>query len=107
MVARVVAVTLVLLLAGCGGGGGADIAETQSPPAGGALGSVQLQVRGATVFEGAGTVSIAVVRSGGSTGTISVSVSTQSDTAIAGQDFTAVSTTVQFADGDSADKIIS
>jgi hypothetical protein len=68
---------------------------------------VQLQVRAATVFEGAGTANIAVMRSGGSTGAVSVSVSTQSDTAVAGQDFTAVSTTVQFADGDSADKIVS
>ena len=107
MVARVVAVALVLLLAGCGGGGGADIAETGSAPAGGALGSVRLEVRGATVFEGAGTVNIAVIRSGGSTGAVSVSVATQSDTAVAGQDFTSMSTTVQFGDGDSAEKTVS
>ena len=41
MVARMIAALLVLLLAGCGGGGGADIAETGSPPAGGALGTVR------------------------------------------------------------------
>jgi hypothetical protein len=106
MVARITAAMLVLLLAGCGGGGGADIAETGSPPAGGALGTVRLEVRAATVFEAAGTVNVAVVRSGGSTGAVSVAIATESGTAIAGQDFTAMSTTVQFADGDSAEKIV-
>lgn len=106
MVARMIAATLVLLLAGCSGGGGADIAETGSPPAGGALGTVQLKAAAPTVPESAGTVSIAVTRTGGSTGAISVSVTTESGTAVAGQDFTAVSTTVQFADGDAADKIV-
>ena len=106
MVARMTAALLVLLLAGCGGGGGADIAETGSPPAGGALGTVRLEVRAATLFEAAGTVNIAVVRTGGSTGAISVAIATESASAIAGQDFTATSTTVQFADGDSADKIV-
>ncbi len=106
MVARMIAALLVLLLAGCGGGGGADIAETGSPPAGGALGTVRLEVRAATVFEAAGTVNIAVMRTGGSTGAVSVAVTTESGSAIAGQDFTATSTTVQFADGDSADKIV-
>jgi membrane protein DedA with SNARE-associated domain len=37
MDARLIAATLVLLLAGCGGGGGADIAETPSPAPAGAL----------------------------------------------------------------------
>lgn len=106
MVTRMIAATLVLLLAGCSGGGGADIAETGSPPAGGALGTVQLKAAAPTVTESAGTASIAVTRTGGSTGAISVSVTTESGTAVAGQDFTAVSTTVQFADGDAADKIV-
>lgn len=106
MVARMIAATLVLLLAGCGGGGGADIAETGSPPTGGALGTVQLKAAAPAVAESAGTVNIAVTRTGGSTGAISVSVTTESGTAVAGQDFTAVSTTVQFADGDAADKIV-
>ena len=97
---------LVLLLAGCGGGGGANIEEPGSPPPGGAQGTVQLKAGAPSVSEGAGTVSIAVTRTGGSTGAVSVSVTTASGTAVAGEDFTAVSTTVQFADGDSADKII-
>lgn len=106
MVTRMIAAALVLLLAGCSGGGGANIAETGSPPAGGALGTVQLKAAAPSVTESAGTASIAVTRTGGSTGAISVSVTTESGTAVAGQDFTAVSTTVQFADGDAADKIV-
>ena len=51
-------------------------------------------------------MNIAVMRTGGSTGAVSVAVTTESGSAIAGQDFTATSTTVQFADGDSADKIV-
>lgn len=106
MVARMIAATLVLLLAGCGGGGGADIAETPSPSAGGAPGTVQLKASAPTVSEAAGTASIAVTRTGGGFGPISVSVTTEAGSAAAGQDFTATSTTVQFADGDTADKIV-
>lgn len=106
MDARLIAATLVLLLAGCGGGGGADIAETPSPAPAGALGTVQLKAMTPSVSEGAGTVNIAVARTGGSTGTITVSVTTEAGTATAGQDFTATSTSVQFADGDTADKIV-
>ena len=106
MVTRLIAATLVLLLAGCGGGGGADIAESPSPAPAGALGTVQLKAMTPSVSEGAGTVNIAVARTGGSTGTISVSVTTEAGTATAGQDFTATSTSVQFADGDTADKIV-
>src|SRR5262245_268377 len=108
MDARFVAATLVLLLlAGCGGGGGADIAETPAPPPGGALGTVQLKAMPPSVSEGAGSVDIVVTRSGGSTGAVSVAVATEAGTATAGQDFVATSTTVQFAVGDAADKIVS
>ena len=106
MVARMFAATLVLLLAGGGGGGEAEIAETGNPPPGGALGTVQLKATASSVSESAGTASIAVTRTGGSNGAISVSVSTASGSATSGQDFTAVSTTVEFADGDTADKIV-
>src|SRR5688572_28979818 len=106
MVARMIAATLVLLLAGCGGGGGGGIAETPAPSQGGAPGTVQLKVMTPTALEAAGTVSIAVTRTGGSNGAISVAAATESGTAVAGQDFTATSTSVQFFDGDSADKIV-
>jgi hypothetical protein len=103
----IAAASLVLLLAGCGGGGGADIAETPAPPPGGALGTVQLKALPPSVSEGAGSVDIVVTRSGGSSGAVSVAVATEAGTATTGQDFVATSTTVQFADGDAADKIVS
>jgi hypothetical protein len=82
------------------------LAEPGNPPPGGAQGTVQLKAMAPSVAEGAGSVSIAVTRTGGSTGAVSVAVSTESDTAISGEDFTAVDTTLQFADGDTADKIV-
>jgi hypothetical protein len=106
MVARMIAASLMLILAGCGGGGGADIAESPAPSAGGAPGTVQLKAAAPSVSEAASAVSIAVARTGGSSGTVSVTVSTQAGSATAGQDFTSTSTTVQFADGDTADKIV-
>jgi hypothetical protein len=107
MATRMIAASLALLLAGCGGGGGADIAETPAPPPGGALGTVQLKARPPSVSEGAGAVDIVVTRSGGSTGAVSVAVATEAGTATAGQDFAATATTVRFADGDAADKVVS
>lgn len=106
MVTRLIAAALVLLLAGCGGGGGSDIAESPSPAPAGALGTVQLKAMTPSVAEGAGTANIAVTRTGGSTGAVSVAVATEAGSATAGQDFVATSTTVQFADGDAADKTV-
>ncbi|HKU13199.1 MAG TPA: Calx-beta domain-containing protein [Steroidobacteraceae bacterium] len=105
MVARIVAALLVVLLAGCGGGGGTQIAE--SPPALGAPGTLQLKATVLAVSESAGKIDIAVTRTGGSVGALSVTVTAEDGSATAGQDFAATTTTVQFADGDTADKIVS
>jgi len=59
-----------------------------------------------TVNESAGTVTITLNRTGGSTGPITVSYSTASGTATAGADFTAASSTVSWADGDTTPKTI-
>jgi len=60
------------------------------------------------VNEEAGTVSIPVVRTGGSEGVVSVKLSTANGTATAPADYTAVTDqTVEFADGDSATKMVS
>jgi len=59
-----------------------------------------------TVTESAGAVTIPVSRSISFAGTLTVNYATQSQTAAAGQDFTAVSGTLTWADGETADKAI-
>jgi len=58
-----------------------------------------------TVTE-AGQVAVSVTRSGGSYGAVSVNYATSNGTAIAGQDYTATSGTLSWADGDTASKTI-
>ena len=60
----------------------------------------------ATVTESAGAVTIPVSRSSSFAGPLTVNYATQSQTAAAGQDFTAVSGTLTWADGETADKAI-
>ncbi|MEW8049745.1 MAG: Calx-beta domain-containing protein [Candidatus Thiodiazotropha sp.] len=53
--------------------------------------------------ENAGSVAVTVTRSGGTTGTLSIDYATTTDgTATAGQDFTAVSGTLDFTEGESS-----
>ncbi|MDP3294196.1 MAG: Calx-beta domain-containing protein [Nevskia sp.] len=60
-----------------------------------------------TVAENAGSISIPVTRSGGSTGAASVTYATASSSAAAGSDFTAASGTLTWANGDAATKTVS
>ncbi len=68
--------------------------------------STQLQFNSATysVNEGAGIATISVARTGGITGAVSVQYSTSDGSATAGQDYTATSGTLNWADGDSSVK---
>jgi hypothetical protein len=75
------------------GGGGAP-----SP------GSVQLEQASYSVSESGGSVEVVVTRTGGSSGAASVNLATADQTALAGSDYTAVSTTLNFADGDAEPK---
>jgi hypothetical protein len=70
-------------------------------------GSIQLSRATFSTGEGAGVVEIGVDRANGSAGAISATLTTQNGTAIAGQDFAATTTTVTFAAGDVARKIVS
>lgn len=58
------------------------------------------------VAEGVGSVSLTLKRYGSASGVASVNYTTTSGTATAGQDFTAASGVVTWADGDTADKTI-
>jgi hypothetical protein len=69
-----------------------------------AAGNLQLGSNAYRVSQIAGSVSVTVNRTGGSNGAASVSYATSNGTATAGTDFTAVSGTIQWADGDASSK---
>jgi len=66
-----------------------------------------LSIGGASVFETVGNAILSVYRSDGFDGAISVNYVTTQDTALEGQDFTAVSGTLNWADGDGGTRFIS
>jgi hypothetical protein len=72
-----------------------------------AIGSVQLSASSFTVAQSAGSVSVAVHRTGGTSGAISVNYATTNGTAVAGTDYTATNGTLNWADGDASSKTIS
>ena len=69
-------------------------------------GTLSLSASSASVAENAGSATLAVRRTIGSTGAISVDYTTSDGTAIAGTHYTATSGTLTWADGDSTDKTI-
>ncbi len=64
-------------------------------------GEVSLSVSSVSIDENAGTVSIDVTRTGGTDGAISVDYATSDDTATAGEDYTAASAMLNWANNDS------
>jgi hypothetical protein len=70
-------------------------------------GSVQFASATATTAKDAGTIALYLSRSGGSTGPVTASVTTADGTAHANTDYSAVNTTVTWADGDTATKAVS
>ena len=71
-------------------------------------GVIKMKAATQSVSEAAGTASILVSRAGGSVGAVSVDYVVNNGTAVAGTDFTAVAPgTLNWADGDAADKTIS
>ncbi len=71
----------------------------------GASGSVQFNVSSIAVIEDIGSLTVTVVRSGGSTGSLTVDYATTDGTAIAGQDYTAASGTLTFNGGETSKTI--
>jgi len=88
-------------LYGCGGGG-SDGAPAPSP----AAGSLSLSAGTYSVNEGGGSLTVTVSRSSGSDGSVSVALTTTAGSATAGSDYTATSSTLTWASGDSANKAI-
>jgi uncharacterized delta-60 repeat protein len=64
-------------------------------------------VQNVSVLETVGDAIVSVQRTNGFTGAVSVNYSTSSDTAVAGQDFTTTSGTLNWADGEGGVKFIS
>lgn len=69
-------------------------------------GALAFASTGSSVSESAGTVTLTVQRSGGSTGAASLHYQTVDGSAIAGSDYDAASGTLNWADGDSGSKTI-
>jgi len=67
-------------------------------------GTLSLHATTIGVVENNGSIGVMVIRTGGASGAASVQCRTANNTAIAGHDYTAVSTTIQWANGDSAPK---
>lgn len=68
-------------------------------------GSVQFSVSSITAIEDVGSLNVTVLRTGGTAGSLSVDYATVDGTAIAGQDYTAVSGTLTFNVGETSKTI--
>lgn len=69
-------------------------------------GSVEFGASSYTVAEGAGSVTVEVTRAGGTSGAVTVELTTTDNSATAGDDYESLQTTVSFADGDAAAKSV-
>jgi hypothetical protein len=79
------------------------IGGASSPP----IGTLQLKASSYSVAQSAGSLTVTVVRTGGSNGAISVAYATANGTALAGSEYTAASGTLKWANGDAAAKTFS
>ena len=71
-----------------------------------AAGVLQFSAASYTQLESNTTPTITVTRTGGSKGAVTATFSTSDGTAIGGTDYTPVSTTIFFADGDTAQRVV-
>ncbi len=78
------------------------ITDNDVPPPG----TLQLSAATYSVAESGGTATITVTRTGGSAGAVGVTLTTSNGTATAPADYTAVTQTVSFAAGDTANKTV-
>lgn len=82
-----------------------NTSEFSASDATAAVGSVQFSVSSIGAIEDVGTLTITVLRTGGSTGNLSVDYATVDGTAVAGQDYTANSGTLTFTGGETSKTI--
>ncbi len=84
---------------------GGNTSEFSAGDATNAAGTVQFNFSTFAVIEDVGVANFTVVRTGGSTGTLTVDYATTDGTAIAGQDYTAASGTLTFLNGETSKNI--
>jgi photosystem II stability/assembly factor-like uncharacterized protein len=70
-----------------------------------AVGSVQFSLSAIKALEDVGSLTLTVLRTGGSTGSLSIQYATVNGTAVAGQDYTSTSGTLTFAGGETSKTI--
>jgi hypothetical protein len=80
---------------------------TISGDAAGAVGALQLSAASYAIAQSAGTLTVTITRTGGSSGSVTVAYATADGTAVAGKDYTAANGTLQWADGDAVAKTVS
>jgi uncharacterized delta-60 repeat protein len=76
------------------------------PGSPGNAGSLQFSADHYTITESNPTPLITVIRSGGTTGAVTATITTSDGTALAGTDYTPVHTSVHFADGDNTPRAV-
>jgi endoglucanase len=110
MQVRTLVALLAALLTACSGSSRLAIdsstaaGNSTAPPTAATPGMLSLTSGSAAVAQNAGSSSISVNRSGGSSGTVSVHYATANGSAVAGADFAAASGDLSWADGDAATK---
>jgi hypothetical protein len=80
---------------------------TISGDAAGAVGALQLSAASYAIAQSAGTLTVTITRTGGSSGPVSVAYAAADGTAVAGKDYTAANGTLQWGDGDAVAKTVS
>jgi hypothetical protein len=101
-----VCLCVAVALSACGGGSRRRPLPPPPPPPVLQPGTLQLTAASLNVAETAGTATLRITRTGGSDGAVSVTVVSTNGTASANDDYTAVNTTVTFADADAAEKTV-
>lgn len=104
ILARYVTLLVAVCLTACGGANSSTqkSGTTGRPPSG--AGALSFAAASYAVAQNAGTLTVSVARTNGSSGAVSVAYATVSDTAAAGADYTAAVGTLNWNDGDAADK---
>jgi Calx-beta domain len=99
-------ILLASLALGACGGSGASTESTSSPPPAANAGTLSFSTATASVSQPATSVTLTVMRSGGSSGAASLQYAAVDGTAASGSNYIASSGTLSWADGDSSSKSV-